>query len=272
MTLPARATRKIKVGSVFLGGDSPILVQTMAATKTQDFEKTAEIVERLRTAGAGLVRIAVDNLTDVAALVEIRKRTTANLSVDLQENFRLAERVAPYVDKIRYNPGHLYHSEPELPWEKKVAYLVDVAREFDCALRVGVNCGSVDPSALAKFRESDSSDEERRAAPIFASALEHVDLLESLNFTRFCVSIKSSDPATVRLVNRRFAKLRPQVPLHLGVTEAGATPRGVIKTRMALEPLLSTPCKKKRKSSPRKPFFATLTLKRSSRQIIDCRI
>ena len=79
-------------------------------------------------------------------LAEIRRRTTANLSVDLQENYRLAAEVAPLVDKIRYNPGHLYHHERNRPWQDKVRFLVDVAGGHDCALRVGVNCGSVDPA------------------------------------------------------------------------------------------------------------------------------
>lgn len=243
-----RTTRKIKVGTTFIGGDAPILIQTMAATKTFDVEATVKTIDYLQGAGAGMIRIAVDSTNDAKALVEIRKRTTANLSVDLQENFRLAEFVAPYVDKIRYNPGHLHHLEPNLSWEKKVEYLVNVAREFDCALRVGVNCGSVDPTKLEKYRakllnnDAAPNTNDVEAAifdPLLESALEHVDLLDSINFTRYCVSIKDSDPETVALVNKRFATLRPQIPLHLGVTEAGAPPKGVLKTRLALEPLLA---------------------------------
>ncbi len=243
-----RTTRKIQVGNAFIGGDAPVLVQTMAATKTFDVEATSATIDYLQHSGAGLIRVAVDTPNDARALGEIRKRTTANLSVDLQENFRLAELVAPNVDKIRYNPGHLHHLEPSLSWEKKVEYLVSVAREFDCALRVGVNCGSLDPEKVKLYREKlancdanpNGADEEAAFFdPAFESALEHVDFLESLNFERFCVSIKDSDPATVVMVNKRFAALRPQVPLHLGVTEAGAPPRGVLKSRLALETLLA---------------------------------
>ncbi|MDO5309054.1 MAG: flavodoxin/ferredoxin-dependent (E)-4-hydroxy-3-methylbut-2-enyl-diphosphate synthase [Planctomycetia bacterium] len=236
MTSPIRKTRKIKVGDDYIGGDAPVLIQTMAATKTQDVDATAKVINQLAKAGAQLIRIAVDTPKDVEALIEIRKRVDANLSVDLQENYRLAERVAPYVEKIRYNPGHLHHIESNLPWQKKVEYLVDVAREYDCAIRVGVNCGSIDPTLLEKAHDAGADDP--RYDSILASALEHVDYLESLAFTRYCVSIKSSDPATVVAVNQRFSKLRPLVPIHLGVTEAGAPPRGVIKSRMALEPLL----------------------------------
>jgi (E)-4-hydroxy-3-methylbut-2-enyl-diphosphate synthase len=179
------------------------------------------------------VRIAVDNSKDVEALAQIRQQTTANLSVDLQENYRLAQSVAPHVDKIRYNPGHLYHHEREKPWQDKVRFLADVAGEHDCAIRVGVNCGSVDPAKLEKYPDKDS------ISPLLESAWEHCALLDSLSFTRYCVSLKDSDPAKVIEVNRRFAAERPDVPLHLGVTEAGMPPEGVIKTRIAFEQLIS---------------------------------
>lgn len=248
MTILRRTTRKVKVGSVYIGGDAPVVVQTMAATKTRDVEATANSVEKLARAGAGVVRVACDSAVEAAAIAEIRKRVDANLSVDLQENFRLAEKVAPNVDKIRYNPGHLHRLEPRVPWEKKVEYLVDVAREFDCALRVGVNSGSLDPEKLREYREKASvgdadpsakDDDARLFDPPIQSALEHCDFLESLGFERFVVSIKDSDPETVLFLNRRFAALKPRVPLHLGVTEAGAPPRGILKTRVALEPLLA---------------------------------
>ena len=248
MNTVRRITRKIKVGSTFIGGDAPILVQTMAATKPRDVDATVATIQKLAAHGAGMIRIAVDAPIDAEALVEIRKRVDANLSVDLQENFRMAEKVAPYVDKIRYNPGHLHRLEPELSWEKKVQYLVDVARNNDCALRIGVNSGSLDPEKLRQYHEKLASldadpalkdDEAKFFDPPIRSALEHVDFVESIGFDRFCVSIKDSDPDTVLLLNRRFAALRPLVPLHLGVTEAGAPPRGILKTRSALEPLLS---------------------------------
>ena len=248
MNTVRRITRKIKVGSTFIGGDAPILVQTRAATKTRDVDATVATIQKLAAHGAGMIRIAVDAPIDAEALVEIRKRVDANLSVDLQENFRMAEKVAPYVDKIRYNPGHLHRLEPELSWEKKVQYLVDVARNNDCALRIGVNSGSLDPEKLRQYHEKLASldadpalkdDEAKFFDPPIRSALEHVDFVESIGFDRFCVSIKDSDPDTVLLLNRRFAALRPLVPLHLGVTEAGAPPRGILKTRSALEPLLS---------------------------------
>ena len=153
--------------------------------------------------------------------------------MDLQENYRLAELVAPYVEKLRYNPGHLYHHEREKPWQEKVHYLLDIAGANNCAMRVGVNCGSVDPTKLEQYAKMDS------IRPMIESALEHSDELDSRGFDQFCVSLKDSDPSKVIAANKDFARHRPDVPLHLGVTEAGLPPDGVIKTRIAFEQLVS---------------------------------
>ncbi|MGB2501661.1 MAG: flavodoxin-dependent (E)-4-hydroxy-3-methylbut-2-enyl-diphosphate synthase [Mariniblastus sp.] len=225
-------TRAVKIGTVVIGNGNRIAVQSMTATKTTDIDATVKLVQLMHDAGADVVRIAVDSKKDAAALGEIRSQTTANLSVDLQENYRLAEIVAPHVDKIRYNPGHLYHHETEKPWQEKVRFLAGIAEQNDCAMRVGVNCGSVDPEKKSKYDSSDS------ITPMLESALEHCDFLDSLDFTRYCVSLKDSDPAKVVEVNQKFASSRPEIPLHLGVTEAGIPPDGVIKTRIAFEQLI----------------------------------
>lgn len=226
-------TRPVRIGQLTIGGGHPIAVQSMTATHTQDVDATVDLVNLLDAAGADVVRIAVDSKADATALAEIRQRTKANLSVDLQENYRLAELVAPHVDKLRYNPGHLYHHEREKPWQDKVRYLVEVAVKHDCAMRVGVNCGSVDPAQKDRFDAHDS------ISPMLASAWEHCELLDSIGFTRYCVSLKDSDPRKVIEANTRFAEQRPDVPLHLGVTEAGLPPDGIIKTRIAFEQLIS---------------------------------
>ena len=232
MTFKRNPTRSVRVGSAFIGAAHPVAVQSMCATRTQDIDATVEQAEAIRQAGGDLVRIAVDNSSDVHALAEIRRQTRANLVVDLQENYRLAASVAPHVDKVRYNPGHLYHHEREKPVKEKVRFLADVAREHDCAIRVGVNCGSVDPALKARHPEDD-------IAAMVESALEHCALLDDLKFDRYVVSLKDSHPRKVIEGNTRFAALRPDVPLHLGVTEAGIPPEGVIKTRVAFEQLLS---------------------------------
>lgn len=230
---PARnPTRTVAIGKIAVGSAHPVAVQSMTATRTSDIEATVIQVLALEDAGADVVRIAVDSARDASALRRIRERSGVSLSVDLQENYRLASEVAPWVDKIRYNPGHLYHHERHRSVRDKVAFIAETASSHGCALRVGVNCGSVDPGKQGMFGD-DSVGE------MVASALEHCEMLDGLGFTRYIVSLKDSDPNKVIDANRRFASQRPDVPLHLGVTEAGLPPEGVVKTRIALEQLLS---------------------------------
>ena len=233
MAIQRNPTRRVRIGNIAIGDAQPIAVQSMTATKTQNVEATSAQAEALRQRGAGVVRVAVDSNKDAEALAEIRQRTTANLAVDLQENFRLAELVAPHVDKIRYNPGHLYHHQRDKPWQDKVRFIIDQAVQHDCAIRIGVNSGSVDPAKKEKFDPADS------VAPMLESALEHCEFLDSLGFTRYVLSLKDSDPRKVIEANQRFAQQRPDVPLHLGVTEAGMPPDGIIKTRIAFEQLIA---------------------------------
>jgi (E)-4-hydroxy-3-methylbut-2-enyl-diphosphate synthase len=228
-----RMTRRVRVGNVEVGAEAPLVVQSMCATRTIDIDATVTQTHQLAQAGAGIVRIALDNEKEVAALREIRAQTSGiTLSVDLQENYRIANKVAPYVDKIRYNPGHLHHIEKSKSIRQKVKWLVDVARDSDVAIRIGVNCGSVAPAFLEKYPGD-------QLAAIVASAVHHCELMDELGFDRFVVSLKDSDPAKVLEANRSFSARRPDVPLHLGVTEAGLPPDGIIKTRIAFEQLLA---------------------------------
>ena len=209
----------------------------MCATPTTDVQRSTAQARALAAAGARLVRVAVDSKKDAQALAEIRARlgdegAPVCLSVDLQENYRMAALVAPHVDKIRYNPGHLHHHQRRTPWRDKVRWLAETAAAHDCALRVGVNGGSIDPAQRRLFEHGDG------VSPMIASALEHCAALDDAGFTRYCVSLKDSDPAFVIEANRRFAAERPEIPLHLGVTEAGLPPDGIIKTRIAFEQLI----------------------------------
>ena len=232
--LPRNPTRAVRIGSVTVGAGNPIALQSMCATKTKDLEATSGQVRELVAAGADVVRIAVDAKSDADAAIEIAKRVPeANICIDLQENYRLVERLAPHVAKIRYNPGHLHHHEKDKPWKEKVRFIAECAQAGDCAIRVGVNCGSVDPAKLDQYEKADS------ISPMLDSALEHAAWLDELGFHRFVVSLKDSDPLKVIEANRRFAEARPDVPLHLGVTEAGLPPDGILKTRVAFEQLLS---------------------------------
>jgi len=232
MAIKRKPTRAVQVGKVQIGGGAAIAVQSMAATKTQDIAATTRQVQLLEAAGADLVRIAIDSHKDVEALAQIRAATSVTLSVDLQENYRLATEVAPLVDKMRYNPGHLHHHEKDKSIREKVEFIAQTAVDHDCALRIGVNCGSVDPRMIEKHQ----GDQE---AAIVASAIEHCEILDAFGFERYVVSLKDSDWQKVVAVNRLFADQRPDVPLHLGVTEAGMPPDGIIKTRIAFEQLVS---------------------------------
>jgi (E)-4-hydroxy-3-methylbut-2-enyl-diphosphate synthase len=228
-----RKTRKITIGATKIGGDAPVVVQSMCATRTSDVDETVAQAHQLANAGAGIVRIAMDSEKEIPALREIRAQTKGIvLSVDLQENYKIAGQVAPHVDKIRYNPGHLHHIEKSKTIKQKVKWLVDVARDNNLALRIGVNCGSVAPAFVDKYPGD-------QLAAIVESAVHHCELMDELGFTRFVVSLKDSDPNKVMDANRRFSQRRPDVPIHLGVTEAGLPPDGIIKTRIAFEKLLA---------------------------------
>lgn len=225
-------TREIRIGNIAIGNDNPIAVQSMCATPTTDIPATLKQLKSLEAAGADVIRIAADNKKDAEALIQLRQQTNAVLSVDLQENYRLAEILAPHVDKIRYNPGHLYHHERKKTWKDKVQYLVEIAEKHDCAIRVGVNAGSVDPDKLAQYTDDDPT------IPMVESALEHSEWLDHIGFTRYCVSLKDSDPRKSVSAYQQFAEVRPEIPLHLGVTEAGMPPEGIEKSQIAFEQLI----------------------------------
>lgn len=230
-SIKRKKTRAVPVGSIVLGDLNPIAVQSMCATKTQDVESTSRMIERLKDHGADIIRIAVDSKRDVEAVAEIRKRVKANLVVDLQESYRFAELIAPHVDKIRYNPGHLHHHEKETPVFDKVKTIVNAARNHDCAVRIGVNFGSLDPSQKEQHESSIEA--------ALNSVDQHIGFMNDLNFDRFVVSLKSSNPNDVVEINKIFSERYPDISLHLGVTEAGLLPMGEIKTRIAFEHLLA---------------------------------
>lgn len=226
-----RPTRSVRVGDILLGGNHPIAVQSMCATKTRDIEATLNQVRILEEHGADIIRIAIDTRKDVEALSLIRQQTKARLVVDLQESYQLAALVAPFVQKIRYNPGHLHHQEREVPPFQKVRSIVEAVRPYGCAVRIGVNFGSLDPAQKEHHEDS--------AQAALRSVEEHIGYMSDLNFENFVVSLKSSDPNDVIDINTEFAARFPLIPLHLGVTEAGMLPMGEVKTRVAFESLLA---------------------------------
>src|SRR5258707_858868 len=131
MEIARNQTRTVRIGTITIGANHRIAVQSMTATQTPNIDATVAHMNALADSGADIARIAGDSTAEADAVAEIRRQTKANLVVDLQENYRLAERLAPHVDKLRYNPGHLYHHEREKPWQEKVGYLVAIARDND---------------------------------------------------------------------------------------------------------------------------------------------
>ena len=136
------------------------------------------------------------------------------------------------MDKIRYNPGHLFHLDKHKTIREKVEFIVNSAKENDCAIRIGVNCGSVDPDYKERYKDDS-------VEAMVRSAVDHCQMLDEMGFVNYCVSLKDSESNKVIDANQRFFSERPDVPLHLGVTEAGLPPEGIIKTRIAFEQLIS---------------------------------
>ena len=230
--LARNPTRAVRIGSVTIGGGRPIAVQSMCATyrptspprwpRPMLWPRRGPAWCASRSIRRGSRGPGRDPPPD-------RGQSLGRSAGELPTG----GQVAPWVDKIRYNPGHLYHHERERPWQDKVRFLAGVAAR--ARLRhAGRRQLRLRRSGQARQFPPDDS-----LGPMLASALEHCELLDRLGFTRYCVSLKDSDPAKVIEVNSRFAAQRPDVPLHLGVTEAGMPPEGIIKTRVALEQLLA---------------------------------
>ena len=177
-----RHSREITISNIKIGGKNPVVVQSMAATRTTDTKKTIEQINALHDAGAKIVRLAIDSKKDVESLKVIRENTNVALSADLQENYRLIKNIAPYIDKVRYNPGHLHHHERSKSIKDKVSMIVDEANENNLAIRIGVNCGSVDPLLKERFDDD--------VEAMVESASQHCQILEDIGFKNYLVSLK----------------------------------------------------------------------------------
>ena len=233
---PRRKAREVKVGSLILGGAHPIRVQSMTATDTADAESTIAQINALADAGCEIVRFTVDTPKAAAALPEIRRRCPVPLVADIHYNHRLALDSAPYVDKIRINPGNIGSRE-------NVAAVVNRANEFGLPIRIGVNHGSLEKDIALKFgaREEGGATMPPEAGypaeALVESALRNVEILESFGFTRTIISVKSSSvPLMVRAY--RLLAAACDCPLHLGVTEAGVKDNSNIKSSIGIGALL----------------------------------
>ncbi|MCL2013921.1 MAG: flavodoxin-dependent (E)-4-hydroxy-3-methylbut-2-enyl-diphosphate synthase [Oscillospiraceae bacterium] len=220
-----KKTRVLNVGGVRIGGEHSIKIQSMTNTDTRDIESTCEQIRNLEKAGCEIVRIAVPDMDAAAALAHIKKNVRLPLVADIHFDYLLAlESIRNGADKIRFNPGNIGNIDNV----KKVAA---AAKERRIPIRVGVNSGSLEKDIMKKYGTV-------TAQGMAESALRHVNLLENLDFTDICISVKSSD---VLLTVNAYELLSHNVdyPLHVGVTEAGTVWAGSIKSAAGIAAVLS---------------------------------
>lgn len=215
-------TKKIFVGNVPIGGDSPISVQSMTYSKTSDVKATVEQIKALHFAGADIVRVAVPDMAAANALKAIKEQTTLPIVADIHFNHKLALIAAQSVDCIRINPGNIGD-------KARVKEIVKACKERNLPIRIGVNCGSLEEQFENKYGQT--------AQGMVASAQYNIQFLEDLDFTDMKISLKASD---VQRTVEAYRMLRPlnSYPFHLGVTEAGTLFHSTIKSSIALGSLL----------------------------------
>lgn len=220
-----KSTKKVRIGDRYIGGNEPILIQSMCNTDTRDVVATVDQIKRLEEAGCEIIRVAVLDMEAAQAIKEIKKRISIPLVADIHFDYRLAiESIKSGADKIRINPGNIGEKD-------RVKAVVDTAKEYDIPIRVGVNGGSLAKSVIEKYGKV-------TVDGLVESAYDHVKLLEDLNFDNMVVSLKVSNvPGTVEAYNLLSNKCN--YPLHIGVTEAGTLLGGTIKNAMGIGILLS---------------------------------
>lgn len=213
-------TKIVRVGDRLLGGGNPILIQSMTNTKTEDIEATINQINQLEKAGCDIVRCAVPTMEAAKALREIKKGINIPLVADIHFNYKLALASMEYgADKIRINPGNIGGND-------KVKLIVDMAKEKNIPIRVGVNSGSLEKEIVERF-------DGVTAEGIVESALEKVRLLEEFDFDQIVISIKSSD-VLMSIRAHELIQEKTSYPLHIGITESGTPQAGNIKSALGL--------------------------------------
>lgn len=218
-------TRVIKVGDVLIGGTNPISIQSMCNTQTKDIDSTVRQILEMEKYGLDIIRFAVNDLEDAEAIPKIKAGINTPTIADIQYDYRLAlMAVEKGVDGLRINPGNI-----GARW--KVEEVANACRERGISIRIGVNAGSLHQEFLDKFGGVNENS-------IVESALEEINVLESMNFKDIKVSLKASNVNLTLNANRKFAKVS-DIPLHLGITEAGPGMQGIIKSSVGIGTLLS---------------------------------
>jgi len=220
-----RETKKIKIGNIYIGGDSLIAVQSMTSTDTRDVEATVNQILQLEKVGCDIVRCAVPDMLAAEAIKDIVKRIHIPLVADIHFDYRLAlKSIENGISKLRINPGNIGGID-------RIKLVVKAASEKEIPIRIGVNSGSLEKDILEKYGHV-------CAQALVESALRHVAILESLKFYDIVISIKSSD-VVMMIESYKLISDKVDYPLHLGVTEAGTTWRGTIKSSVGIGALLS---------------------------------
>lgn len=219
-----RKTKKVKVGSIYIGGDAPVSVQSMLNKPAHDFEESVKQAVELEKAGCQVIRGAIPDMDAVGLIPALKEAVKAPIVADIHFDYRLAiEAVAAGVDKVRINPGNIGSDD-------RVKAVVDACKSRNIPIRIGVNSGSVEKEILAKY-----------GAPtpeaMAESAMYHASLLEKFDFDDIIISIKSSNVENMIKAYETVAE-RCDYPLHLGVTEAGTARMGLIKSSAGIGSLL----------------------------------
>lgn len=221
--MDAKKTRLVQVGGVKLGGGERVKIQSMTTTKTSDVEKTVAQIGALASAGCEIVRVAVSDEADAIAIKEVKEKICLPLVADIHFSPKLAVMAMESgADKVRINPGNI-------GGEREIQYVADCVKAHKIPVRVGSNTGSIEKNFLEKYGRSERA--------LVESALYNVGILEKFGVNDIVISVKASDvPLTVRAYS--LLSTLTDYPLHLGVTEAGTTESGIVKSAVGIGSLL----------------------------------
>ena len=222
MEIKRRKSKAIKIGDCFIGGNNPIAIQSMTKTKTSEVEKTIRQIKQLEDAGCQIVRLAVKDTGDAAALKKIKAKTSLPIVADIHFSFRLAiSAIENGVDKIRLNPGNI--DKPQ-----EIEAVIRALKAAKIPLRIGLNSGSVKDIGPRKSSMTDK---------LVAACLNYIKMIEKLKFNNMVISLKANNVLDTVESYRKIAKAC-SYPLHLGVTATGSPYNGIIKSSVALGSLL----------------------------------
>lgn len=220
MNMNRKITKEVHIGNKVIGGNNPILIQSMTNTKTENVEATVEQINRLEQAGCDIIRCAVPTMEAANALAEIKKQIDIPLVADIHFDYKLAiAAMENGADKIRINPGNIGSAD-------RVKAVIDVAKERNIPIRVGVNSGSLEKNLVEKYHGV-------TAEGIVESALDKVKLIEDMGYDNLVISIKSSDVMMCVKAHELISK-QTDYPLHVGITESGTIISGNIKSSIGL--------------------------------------